>query len=489
MSRPSFANTATVESPPLGRGVYCNRTLNMRSIQVIGYDMDYTLVHYRVEDWERRAYQHLRARLVAAGWPVDDLEFDPDLVVRGLVVDTELGNVLKANRFGYVKVAYHGTERMAFDDLRQTYMRTRVDLSSSRYRFMNTLFALSECCMYSQLVDRLDDGTLRQRGADDVMGYAELYNQVRGHLDATHMEGQLKDEIMADPARFVELDEDTVSALLDQRHAGKKLVLITNSGWKYTHAMMRYAIERYLPEGMTWRELFDVSIVAARKPSFFESDAPLLRVVDEEGRLEPHIGPLEPHGAYFGGNASVIEKHFGVREDELLYLGDHMFGDVHVTKNALRWRTGLILRELEAELAAVEKGRGEQKRLAELMHQKEATEFRQAQLRLAMQRMKRGYGPKVTAKLEDIASMLSELKDEAIALDDDIRPLAANAGAAHNPRWGLMMRAGNDKSQLARKVERYADVYTSRVANLLYATPFAYLRSVRGSLPHDPAAL
>ena len=48
------------------------------------------------------------------------------------------------------------------------------------------------------------------------------------------------------------------------------------------------------------------------------------------------------------------------------------------------------------------------------------------------------------------------------------------------------MRAGNDKSQLARQIERYADVYTSRVANLLYATPFAYLRSVRGSLPHDP---
>ena len=47
------------------------------------------------------------------------------------------------------------------------------------------------------------------------------------------------------------------------------------------------------------------------------------------------------------------------------------------------------------------------------------------------------------------------------------------------------MRAGNDKSHLARQVERYADVYTSRVANLLHATPFAYLRSPRGTMPHD----
>ena len=40
------------------RGVFCSRTLNMRSIQVIGYDMDYTLVRYRVSIWEERAYHY-----------------------------------------------------------------------------------------------------------------------------------------------------------------------------------------------------------------------------------------------------------------------------------------------------------------------------------------------------------------------------------------------------------------------------------------------
>jgi 5'-nucleotidase len=54
-----------------------------------------------------------------------------------------------------------------------------------------------------------------------------------------------------------------------------------------------------------------------------------------------------------------------------------------------------------------------------------------------------------------------------------------------NAAWGLMLRAGNDKSLLTRQVERYADIYTSRVSNFLYQTPFAYLRSSRGSLPHD----
>ena len=31
------------------RGVYANRTVNLRSVSAIGYDMDYTLIHYRID--------------------------------------------------------------------------------------------------------------------------------------------------------------------------------------------------------------------------------------------------------------------------------------------------------------------------------------------------------------------------------------------------------------------------------------------------------
>ena len=60
---------------------------------------------------------------------------------------------------------------------------------------------------------------------------------------------------------------------------------------------------------------------------------------------------------------------------------------------------------------------------------------------------------------------------ELLALDDEIAPLAIEAGHLRSPAWGLMMRAGADKSLLARQVERYADIYTSRVSNLLYPGP------------------
>ena len=117
-----------ISLPPAERGIYCNRTLNLRSIRAIGFDMDYTLIHYRPEEWERRAYSHLRRRLVERGWPVGKHEFDAELITLGLIVDLELGNVVKANRFGYVKRAMHGTRLLAFDEQREAYAGALVDL-------------------------------------------------------------------------------------------------------------------------------------------------------------------------------------------------------------------------------------------------------------------------------------------------------------------------------------------------------------------------
>jgi hypothetical protein len=65
-----------------------------------GYDMDYTLIQYDVNAWEQRAYEYGLQFLRADGVPVEGLRFDPTLVIRGLIVDKERGNLLKVDRFG-----------------------------------------------------------------------------------------------------------------------------------------------------------------------------------------------------------------------------------------------------------------------------------------------------------------------------------------------------------------------------------------------------
>lgn len=452
----------------------------MRSVRAIGFDMDYTLVHYDERAWEREAYGHVLDKLLALGLPLAELEFDPELFTRGLILDIQLGNVVKANRFGYVTRASHGTELLAHDAQRAAYERTWVDLSDKRWVFLNTLFSLSEACLYAQLVDCLDAGRL-----PSVRGYDRLYALVRDTMNSAHLEGELKALIAREPDRFVVLDPELAPTLLDLRHAGKSLLLVTNSEWEYTRSMMSYTLDRFLPNGTTWRDLFDLVIVQAGKPGFFERPAPVYEVVDDQGLLRPHIGALKQGGVYFGGHARVVEQHLGLAGNELLYVGDHVYADVHVSSQILRWRTALILRELEAEVRADEGFERDAEELAALMDDKERAEREQAQLRLSLLRSEQGYAEPMLDP-SHAPKRLAELRERLTQLDVRIAPLAKRASELSNARWGPLMRAGNDKSRLARQIERYADVYTSRVSNLLYLTPFGYLRAPRGSLPHDP---
>lgn len=46
----------------------------------------------------------------------------------------------------------------------------------------------------------------------------------------------------------------------------------------------------------------------------------------------------------------MVEKALGFHGDETLYVGDHIYTDVSMSKVHLRWRTALICRELEKEV-------------------------------------------------------------------------------------------------------------------------------------------
>jgi len=460
--------TVQQNDPAPERGIFANRTLNLRSVRAIGYDMDYTLLHYNVGAWEAAAFRHAREGLADLGWPVDGLVFDPDAFTLGLTFDLELGNLVKATRFGYVVRARHGTELLAFEDQRRAYTETVVDLGEDRFEFMNTLFELSRAALWCQLVAIHDTDPL-----PGVRSYAELYRAIDAALNESHIAGALKAEIMDDPDSFLEPDPEIGETLRDQRAAGKRLLLITNSDWNYTRFMMRYAVDPYCAEGTTWRDLFDVVIVSAGKPRFFSERDQLYRIVDEQdGLMAPHRGELERGDVYFGGNARLVEDTLGIASAQVLYVGDHLFGDVHVTKDTLRWRTALIARELEAEIVDAIEFAEDEACLVSMMADKIEIDRRQAQLRMARQR-------------GEEASDLDSVTREAVRLDEKIAPLAKRAGGLGHAVWGPLMRAGNDKSLFARQVEKYADVYTSRVSNLRYETPFAYLRAARGSLPHD----
>jgi hypothetical protein len=237
--------------------------------------------------------------------------------------------------------------------------------------------------------------------------------------------------------------------------------------------------------GGSWRDLFEAVIVSAAKPAFFQVTRPLYRIVDEgAGFMRPQLGPIEPGGVFVGGCAPELETSLGLHGGQILYVGDHLFADVSVSKAVLRWRTALILRELESEIEATEEFAADEETLTGLMDRKTALEHDLAAARLDRLRGRTGHAP-APGDATDADERIARLRESLAAIDDQIGPLAEAAGSIRNEAWGPLMRSGNDKSLFARQVERYADVYTSRVSNFLAATPYAFLRADRGSLPHD----
>jgi len=144
-----------------GNDLFCNRELNMKHIEAIGFDMDWTLAQYNVE-FDLLAYNGARDKLVKwLGYPKEvlDLQYQPEMYRRGCVIDKKRGNILKLDRHKYVRVAEHGMSPLTREQRHVLYRQTFQDLQTfggSEYVCMDTPFSLVDCCLFAQLVDLRD---------------------------------------------------------------------------------------------------------------------------------------------------------------------------------------------------------------------------------------------------------------------------------------------------------------------------------------------
>ena len=106
-------------------------------------------------------------------------------------------------------------------------------------------------------------------------------------------------------------------------------------------------------EGESWEDFFNYVIVDARKPAFFGEGTVLRQVERGTGRLMigRHTGEIKEGSVYSGGarrdafverkgfdlcvflgSCDVLSKMIGAKGKDVLYFGDHIFGDVLKSK-------------------------------------------------------------------------------------------------------------------------------------------------------------
>lgn len=470
--------------PRAGR-VFVNRNLRMPSIDGIGFDLDHTLAHYAPAPVEKLAFEVTKQKLVEKkAYPAELLEFeyDPRFVIRGLVIDKKRGNIVKMNHHGYVARAYHGRREISTDERKKQYQHRPIHLSNVLYASVDTLFHLPEVYLYLLLVELMEKTSTARR-----IDYARLYADVRELIDEAHRDGTIKTIIEADPGRYVRPDPRLPLTLEEFRRAGRKLFLLTNSGFQYTDVLLSFILGDRLPGMPRWTDYFDLVVVDAGKPGFF---------LNRGREAPPLVAEASGHTpVYSGGDADFLEDRLGFRGDRILYFGDHTYGDILRSKKSVGWRTAMVIEELERELDALEKSRPVLEKLAMLAALRDRLDADQVVLereRRRLQIIAENLGQsdatvqaKITVKLGKLEAELKRLAEELANAVQESRALRGEADQAFNSHWGSIFREGNEASRFGHQVEDFACLYTSRVSNFINYPSNQYFQSPVRLMPHE----
>jgi len=449
------------EHIPYPRRVFCNRDLRMDSLSYIGFDMDYTLALYK------RSMEFLQAELVLKGLVSDlgydrsllSIQYDPDFAIRGLSVDLEHGNVFKMNSHRFVGQVWHGSGLLDKSIRRDVYTNRKIAPSDPGIVMVDTQFSLPEISLYCQLVALLEQ-------SNSKVDYKKLWEDLRTAMDRLHRDDTLKAIVRSDVPKYIYKDPELGETLHRFRSAGKKLFLLTNSEPIYTEAVMTHLLDGIHPGYPRWNDFFDFAIASGQKPRFFNQNEPLL-TVDENGDLsdEP-VTQLKRGVIYSGGNLDIIKSLTGMRGDEVLYVGDHIYGDIMRSKRDTMWRTAMVVQEMEGELEQIQ-AKGTEADALEALED----ELFQVNLMRAAQKVEGN---------EDRA-----LVQKTKALSKDIARLQKELSQSFNPIWGAMFRDRSELSAFGNQIQSYACLYTSRVTNFRRYSPLWYFRTPRQRMPHE----
>ncbi len=445
--------------------VYINRILNLKQIKVIGFDMDYTLVGYNTEKLEelthREALKVLNKKL---NYPesILKLKFDFKRSIVGLVIDKTNGNLLQLSRYGKVKIAYHGLKEVEYKEQNKIYKEMAIDIKSPEFVSLDTSFAISSGVIFSQLVQLKEDG-------EKLPNYHQIADDIKLVLDIIHQDDTLKSYIKSDFKKYVITDPQVPELMEKYLDYGKKLIIITNSDYDYTKSLLDYALNPHWKKHKKWENVFSIVITLADKPGFFEHPGRFLKIDQETGQMTNHIGSVAK-GIYQGGWFQKLQEDLGVPGSEILYIGDHIYGDVVSIKKSCSWRTALVLGDLEQEIISLKKSKSVQIKINSLMNEKSVLE-----------RMlnKPGTNRHTRDKLYEEIDQMNSLISEQLGIFKKF----------FNPYWGEILRAGSEESRFAEQVEKYACIYMTKVSDLIEHSPKAYFRPNKRILPHEAEAM
>ncbi|CAF3619608.1 unnamed protein product [Rotaria sordida] len=428
-------------------GIFANNELDLDTIKVYGFDFDYTLARYK-STLHSLIYDHTKEYLVKNLRYPDQLmnfSFRPGLGARGLHLDIKSGWLMKVDSYHNIQLGtvYHGMRKIPDEEVIAAHNGTKLSvdevgylgMTSNMYQFVD-IFSISEITILRDVAQYFIDN-----GIPFASEY--IHHDVREAVSFFHRTGTMHKIVGQDVATYFEENVRLKPFLQRLRDANKQLFLITNSAFWYVDRGMTYLL------GKNWEEFFDIIICQARKPSFFGAQRRPFREVNVNNNSKSwdRVSKLQKGNVYTEGNLTALVEMTRWEGHDVLYIGDHIYGDLADLFLTHGWRTGAILEEVEDEISVIN------------------SEPYQKTIRWDIP------GPEADVLMK---SWVAEREQERTKSRDYF-----------NPSFGSIFRTHTVPTYFHRRLARFADVYTSNVCNFLnYSLDYIFFPR-RMALAHE----
>ncbi|KAL0126125.1 hypothetical protein PUN28_004919 [Cardiocondyla obscurior] len=290
------------------KGVFACNELDLKEVEVYGFDYDYTLACYK-PSMDYLLYSLGRDMLIKKyKYPeeIADLKYRENFAVRGLHYDIEKGLLLKLDSFLQIQLGsvYRGLHPVPDEEVLHIYKNRIIPIAYVEAPHKHSHNSVQSC-----------HPIMHQLVVENVSEYLEPNKDLRRFFDRL-------------------------------QKAGKKTFLVTNSPFHFVNKGMQFLV------GKNWKNYFDVVIVQARKPRFFTEETRPLRIYDEvkQTQLWDRVTKLEKGIIYLEGTVKQLQDITGWRGHQVLYFGDHPYSDLADVTLEHGWRTGAIIKELTHEI-------------------------------------------------------------------------------------------------------------------------------------------
>lgn len=443
------------------KGVFACNQLDLKEIKVYGFDYDYTLACYK----PTMGYilYNLGRELLVNKYKYPDgilkLDYDPNFAIRGLHYDIEKGFLMKLDSFLQIELrsVYKGLTKVSETDVLKLYKSRKVP-----YRFVDTSpLSKRNSPKMTQLADLFSVPEMSL-----LCNITEFFEQNNIHFHPEILFQDVKNSVGRSHAKMHKLVSEDTSAFLEKNPAleefikrlvgaGKQLFLITNSPYRFVNKGMKLLL------GENWENYFHVIIVEARKPKFFTDESRPLRIYDKNTHtnLWDSVNALHKGQIYYEGTINNLLEFTGWNGPEVLYFGDHPYTDLADVTLEHGWRTGAILEELTHEINILN-----------------TDEFKRTcnWLQMLTQLIEEQQG----SDLPNAAVHLAQWQQECDTLREITKSL-------FNKQFGSVFRTHHNPTYFSRRLFRFADIYSSSLANLLERSLEHKFYPRRGVMPHE----